>query len=61
MGVESELAARIVPKVMAVLTLALDTPDISLEDRTAACLVAERVMVATTVAILQEPPGPTSD
>ena len=61
MGVESELAARIVPKVMAALTLALDTPDISLEDRTAACLVAERVMVATTVAILQEPPGPTND
>ena len=61
MGVESELAARIVPKVMAALTLALDTPDISLEDRTAACLVAERVMVATTVAILQEPPGPPND
>jgi hypothetical protein len=61
MDVESKLAARIVPKVMASLTLALDTPDISLEDRTAACLVAERVMVATTVGILQERPSLAND
>ena len=61
MGLEPDLAWDIVKMVMASLKLALDTPDISLEDRTAACLVAERVMVATTVAILQEPPGPTSD
>jgi hypothetical protein len=47
--------------VMAALNLALDTPDISPEDKTAACLVAERVMAATVVGVLQEPPGPTDD
>jgi hypothetical protein len=44
MDVEQGAAIAIVRMVMAALTLALDTPDISLEDRTASCLVAERVM-----------------
>jgi hypothetical protein len=61
MDVEQGLAIEIVRMVMAALNLALDTPDISLEDRTAACLVAERVMIATTVGILQERPSRASD
>jgi hypothetical protein len=53
MGVEPDLANDIARMVMASLNLALDTPDISLEDRTAVCLMAERVMAATVVAIAQ--------
>jgi hypothetical protein len=61
MGVEPDLANDIVRMVLAALNLALDTPDISLEDRTAACLVAERVMIATAVGILQERPSRAND
>jgi hypothetical protein len=64
MGVAPELAHRIVRMVMAALRLALDADDVSMEDKTAACLVAERVMAATVVAILAErlqPPPPAND
>jgi hypothetical protein len=61
MDVEQGAAIAIVRMVMAALTLALDTPDISLEDRTASCLVAERVMCATVVAIVQKRPSLAND
>jgi hypothetical protein len=52
MGVPSDLAGRIVPLVLVALRRTLEA-DVSIDDKTAACLVAERIMAATVVAILQ--------
>jgi hypothetical protein len=60
LGVAPELAMRIVPMVLAALRLALEA-DVMLADKTAACLVAERVMAATVVAILGEEQPPVTD
>ena len=60
LGVPPEIAHRIAPKVMASLNVVLDA-DVDICEMVAACLVASRVMLATTVAILAEPVGPTDD
>jgi hypothetical protein len=53
LGFDRATAERIVSMVMTALKQVFDAPGVSLDDRTAACVVAERVTMATLFGLSQ--------